>query len=163
MACPSCGAMDTRSQIMTGYWRCDAVVDVDQLVAAPVTGGAPEPDGGARARAAPRSGGPRRCGTVYPQSAADDESPRLCRCGVTAVGECSECSRPICGEHSALWRGWRVCDRDLANARMRARAREAEEQRRAAEAAAAAEAERIRRRTTLLPLTEEEALWLLYV
>jgi hypothetical protein len=46
---------------------------------------------------------------------------------------------------------------------MRARAREAAEERRAAEEAAAAEAERIRRRTTLLHLTEEEALWLLYV
>jgi hypothetical protein len=69
----------------------------------------------------------------------------------------------VCGDHSALWRGWRVCDRDLATARLRASRREAEEERRAKEAAEAAEAERLRRRTTMLDLTDEEALWLLYV
>jgi hypothetical protein len=144
---------------MPGYWRCDAVVDVDQLVDAPVSGGSAEPS----APPAPRRRGPHRCGTVYPQSVADDGAPPACRCGMPAIGECSECTRAVCEDHSALWRGWRVCDRDLANARMKARAREAEEERRAKEVAAAAEAERLRRRTTLLDLTEEEALWLLYV
>ena len=159
MACPTCGAADQRSQLMPGYWRCDAVVGVDRLVVAPVAGGVPE----APEQPAPRTHGRRRCGTVYPQSALDDDSPLLCRCGYLAVGACSECNRPVCDDHSELWRGWRVCDRDLANARLRQRAREAAEKRAAEEAAAAAEAERVRRRTTLLDLTEEEAFWLLYV
>lgn len=141
---------------MPGYWRCEAVVDAVALVAANVLDSGPSP-------AAPARGGMRRCGTVYVDATTDESGPRSCRCGDPAVGECSECSRAVCEDHSALWRGWRVCDRDLAKARMRARAREAAEERAAAEAAAAREAERIRRRTTLLHLTEEEALWLLYV
>lgn len=91
------------------------------------------------------------------------ENGQACRCGAPPVGECSECERPVCDEHSELWRGWRVCDRDLADARIRARAAAAEEERRAREAAAAAEAERERRRRTLLDLSPEDALWTLYV
>jgi hypothetical protein len=154
MACPTCGATDARTQIMPGYWRCDAAA-ADQLVGAPAAADAEQQV------AVPEPTAPR-CGTVYIETATGD-GPHLCRCGVPSVGECSECSRPVCADHSALWRGWRVCDRDLAKARVRARTAAVEEERRAREAAAAAEAERQRQRTTLLELTEEEALWLLWV
>jgi hypothetical protein len=154
MACPTCGTADARTQIMPGYWRCDAVIDVEQLVGAEVSG-AQEP--------APPGTGSRRCGTAYLETRTDDAGPRTCRCGDPAIGECSECSRFVCADHSALWRGWRVCDRDLATARMRARTAAVEEERRAREAAAAAEAERERQRNTILDLTDEEAFWLLYV
>ncbi|WP_137160391.1 hypothetical protein [Blastococcus sp. CCUG 61487] len=69
----------------------------------------------------------------------------------------------MCADHSDLWLGWRVCDRDLANARLRARRAAAEEERRREQEAAAAEAERERQRTTLLELAEEDSAWLLYV
>src|SRR3954465_6802114 len=148
MPCPSCGASDARSRMMPGFWRCDAVIDVEHLVAAPAVAGPPMPP------AAPRARSSRRGGTVYPYSPA--EHGVLCRCGLPSVGECSECERAVCGEHSDLWRGWRGWDGDLAKARMRSRAAALEEERRIQEAAAAAEAERLRQRTTLLELSEEE-------
>jgi len=140
--------------MMPGFWRCDAVVEIKPLVSAPALAATAAPTTGERPRT-------RRCGTVYPYSPAEDGV--TCRCGLPSVGECSECDRAVCEEHSDLWRGWRVCDRDLAKARMRSRAAAIEEERQAQAAAAAAEAERLRQRTTLLELTEEEALWLLYV
>ena len=148
MPCPACGA-DARTQLLPGYWRCDAVIGVEALVGAVSDGTAPA-DG-------------TRCGTVYLQTRTDDDGPAICRCGDPAVGECSECTRLVCADHSDLWNGWRVCDRDLAAARMKAHAAELAEQRRLQEVAAAAEAERQRQRATLLDLTPAEALELLYV
>ncbi|TYP87200.1 hypothetical protein [Blastococcus xanthinilyticus] len=155
MPCPSCGATDARTQILPGYWRCDAVVRASSLVADPVGVGAAMP-----ISAAPEV--PARCGTVYIQT-RDENGPALCRCGDPAIGECTECTRMVCADHSALWQGWRVCDRDLANARLRARTAALAEEKRRAEEAAAAEAERHRQRTTLLELADEDAVWLLYV
>ncbi|WP_040337579.1 hypothetical protein [Candidatus Blastococcus massiliensis] len=106
----------------------------------------------------------KTCGAVYFQTGSGDEDDAaLCRCGDPAVGECTECTRPVCADHSDLWLGWRVCDRDLANARLRARQAAVEEERRRAAEAAAAEAERERQRTTLLDLPPEDAAWLLYL
>jgi hypothetical protein len=56
-----------------------------------------------------------------------------------------------------------VCDQDLAAARMKERAAAEEEERRARAAAEAARAERERLRNTVLDLSPEEALHLLYV
>lgn len=153
MPCPSCGTTDARTQILPGYWRCDAVVRADELVGVP---------GGAAGSTAAVPAESKTCGRVYVQTNSDDPDAR-CRCGDPAVGECTECTRPVCADHSDLWLGWRVCDRDLANARLRARRAAAEEERRREEEAAAAEAERVRQRTTLLDLSDEDALWLLYV
>ncbi|MGY1604655.1 hypothetical protein [Geodermatophilus sp. SYSU D00815] len=150
MSCPSCGTTSARTQLLPGYWRCDAVVEVDELV-------------GAGSGTAPAGGEPRRCGAVYLQTRTDDSGPQTCRCGEPAVGECAECTRLVCADHSDLWQGWRVCDRDLATARMRARAAALAEERRIQEAAAAAEAERRRLRNTLLDLSPAQALELLYV
>ncbi|MGY2002816.1 hypothetical protein [Blastococcus sp. SYSU DS1024] len=150
MPCPSCGATATRTQILPGYWRCDADVRIDHLVPA-----------GAEPTAVPSPVETRRCGTVYIQT-RDDDATATCRCGEPAIGECTECTRAVCADHSDLWQGWRVCDRDLANARLRARAAAAAEEKRREEEAAAAEAERLRQRTTLLELADEDALWLLY-
>lgn len=33
----------------------------------------------------------------------------ICVCGTFAVGLCKECSRPICGIHSGMWEGVRLC------------------------------------------------------
>lgn len=162
MTCPTCGTADARTQILPGYWRCEAVVRAAELVApgpGAATSAAPGP--GAATSVAADLAEPGRCGAVYFQPPATATDPTLCRCGDPAVGECAECTRPVCADHSDLWLGWRVCDRDLAKARLRAQAAAAEEERRRASEAAAAEAERERQRTSLLQLTAEEALWLL--
>jgi hypothetical protein len=104
-----------------------------------------------------------RCGTAYLQTRSDDAGEAVCRCGYPAVGECSQCTRMVCSDHAGLWQGWLVCDRDLAEARLRAREAALAEERATREAAAAAEAERQRQRTTLLELADEDAVWLLYV
>ena len=149
MACPTCGATDARTQILPGYWRCESLAELAPLVGVPVSASGSSP-----LAARGRSG--KRCGTVYIQTRNDNSGPEACRCGQPAVGECSECTDVVCGEHSDLWRGWRVCDRDLANARVRAWATE----RRAWEAA---EGDRRWRRNTLLELSDADALWMLYV
>jgi hypothetical protein len=88
--------------------------------------------------------------------------PTHCRCGAEPIGTCEECSLPVCGDHSTLWRGWRVCDRDLAEGQERSRRQAEEEERRVKEATAAAKAEAERLRNTPLDLTPEQALHLLY-
>src|SRR4051812_27075846 len=153
MTCPTCGTADARTEFLPGYWRCEAVVRTADLVTS--GGGATTPDAAEPAE-------PARCGTVYLQPRGTGTDAALCRCGDPAVGGCAECTRPVCGDHSGLWLGWRVCDRDLGNARLRAQAAAAEEERRRMAEAAAAEAERERQRTTLLELTADEALWLLH-
>ncbi|RZU34076.1 hypothetical protein BKA19_3830 [Blastococcus saxobsidens] len=150
MPCPSCGATDARTQILPGYWRCDALVPA----------GRPAAVGDATASVATVT--ETRCGKVYIQTRDDGPGSARCRCGDPAVGECTECSRMVCADHSDLWQGWRVCDRDLALARVRARSAAAAEERRREEEAAAAEAERLRQRTTLLELADEDAVWILY-
>lgn len=69
----------------------------------------------------------------------------------------------MCADHSTLWRGWRVCDRDLAEGQERSRRQAEEEERRVKAAAAAAKAEAERLRNTPLDLTPEQALELLYL
>ena len=154
MPCPTCGGTDARTELVSGYWRCDAVVPAERLVADAVGAGSP-------GAVDPRPAQPVRCGTVYIQTRSDDAA--TCRCGAPAVGECTECTRAVCADHSDVWQGWRVCDRDLANARLRARAAALTEERRREAEAAAAEVERRRQRSTLLELTDEEALRLLHV
>ncbi|MGY1805877.1 hypothetical protein ACI8AF_00740 [Blastococcus sp. SYSU D00669] len=149
MPCPTCGTTSPRTQLLPGYWRCDALVGADQLV-------------GAGSSSTPGAE-PRTCGAIYLQTRTDDSGPQNCRCGERAVGECAECTRLVCADHSDLWQGWRVCDRDLATARMKARAAALAEERRLQEAAAAAEAERRRLRSTFLDLSPAQALKLLYV
>lgn len=149
MTCPTCGTADARTQILPGYWRCEAVVRAAELVAS------------GHGAAADDLAEPGRCGAVYFQPPTTATDPTLCRCGDPAVGACAECTRPVCADHSDLWLGWRVCDRDLATARLRAKAAAVEEERQRAAEAAAAEAERARQRSTLLQLSAQEALWLL--
>ena len=154
MPCPSCGASEARTQILPGYWRCDAVVPLGRHVASPV---------GIGATASGTTTEASRCGTTYLQTRSDDDGAAVCRCGSPAVGECSQCTCMVCSDHSGSWQGWLVCDQDLADARLRAGEAALAEECRIREEAAAAEAERQRQRTTLLELADEDAVWLLYV
>jgi len=91
-----------------------------------------------------------------------EPDPDHCRCGAEPIATCEECSLPVCVEHSTLWRGWRVCDRDLAAGQERARRAAEEDEQRIQAAAEAAKADREWRRTHLLDLSPEHALHLLY-
>jgi hypothetical protein len=92
-----------------------------------------------------------------------EPDPHLCRCGAEPIGTCEECSRQVCSDHSTLWRGWRVCNEDLAAAQERARRAAEEEEQRIKAAAEAAKAEREWRRNHLLDLSPEQALTLLFL
>ena len=114
---------------------------------------------------APRAPGLPRPGTAAHAPAVPQPAPapHLCRCGAEPIATCEECSRPVCAEHSTLWRGWRICDQDLAAGQERSRRAAEEDERRLKAAAEAAKAEREWRRNTLLDLSPEQALCLLYV
>lgn len=167
MPCASCGS--------SAFCGCEALVATGRLVGGPPPPGAQlasRPLPGARSSQRPPVRRPSLpLPPVRPAAAAPPSvplprsgspAPDACRCGAAPIGECSECLRPVCDQHSQLWRGWRVCDRDVADARIKAQLRLAEEERRTREALAAAAAERERQRHTLLELSPEEALEILY-
>jgi len=63
------------------------------------------------------------CGTEYQEGVASMEQ---CACGTFAIGRCAQCGAPICGSHSGLWDGRRLCERDLVEARTVGQARDRE-------------------------------------
>ena len=44
----------------------------------------------------------------------DATGPAKCKCGTYAIGECAECGVSVCGDHSAVHEGRRLCI-ELAN------------------------------------------------
>ena len=133
-ACPVCGGSD-RTQIAPGYFECTSVV----------YGTAPGPGYGA-----PPTGqlGPqhvttsRICGQRF-QTGAPLPSPLGCTasgCGFFAVGRCSQCGAPVCGQHLGDHQGTSLCPIHLAEARAEVSARARAQQ----EAMAAAQAGRHR-------------------
>lgn len=77
-------------------------------------------------------------------------STDLCGCGTFAIGRCAACHAFVCGDHSALVEGRRLCASDIA-ARREAAERDRRRQRLEAEAEAAA-----RRRVAALEEAEAE-------
>jgi len=47
------------------------------------------------------------CGNTYQEGAP--EIVEECNCGTFAIGRCVDCRQPVCGVHSALWEGRRLC------------------------------------------------------
>lgn len=41
---------------------------------------------------------------------------QTCRCGTFSIGRCTECGAPVCGDHSGLFKGSRLCDKHLGAA-----------------------------------------------
>lgn len=51
------------------------------------------------------------CGAAY-QEADATITHETCACGTFAIGHCQDCTRPVCGSHSSLTEGVRVCVQD---------------------------------------------------
>jgi hypothetical protein len=98
MTCPLCGG-DARSPIAPGYWRCANLVEEEELAG---TAGAVDPW---LRPTVIRS--MRECGNEYAEGTGMPGP--ICACGTFAIGLCKECSRPICGIHSGMWEGVRLC------------------------------------------------------
>jgi hypothetical protein len=96
VACPSCGGTERRP-IAPGYFEC--VTTLYQQVS---TGAHPSGIQGP-----PFITNAFRCGTRYREGAA--EITTKCACGTYSIGECTRCSRPVCGDHSLLVTSQRVC------------------------------------------------------
>jgi hypothetical protein len=128
MACPVCGGT-ARSPIAPGYWRCITLVEKEELAG---TAGAADPWLGPTIIRSMRE-----CGHEYAEIGAGMHGS-VCTCGTFAIGLCKECSRPICGTHSGMWEGVRLCGDHL---RERQRGRD-EQFRREQQALLAADGER---------------------
>jgi hypothetical protein len=93
VTCPNCGWNEAR-QIAPGYWECQ------------------EPDYVADGRG--RDAACRHRFHARDAAAVTGEM-HLCACGTIAIGQCLECHRWVCGDHSDLWPGrGRLCLEDIA-------------------------------------------------
>lgn len=110
MACPRCGGSE-REPISPAYWRCTSSSTSASMQVGPVPG------------APPWAGivGPQLttrfvvCGHEYHEAVPLSGEPSgTCECGTFAIGRCAECSRPVCGSHSKLVDGRRLCEVDVA-------------------------------------------------
>lgn len=140
----------SRTEISPGYWRCDSTITTER-----------EGPGFQR----PGSGPPvlydtRVCGQHYGEASATPSNLGLCRCNTGAIGLCSECQRPVCGSHSGLWDGQRLCDEHYevrAAAKRTADARAKWERDRAREAKRKAEEQEAARKAAELIAAEMRA------
>lgn len=108
MPCPSCGG-EIRKLIAPGFWECESMLTSTEM----------------RAQLTPE--GPRHlpvdshrvCGVRYHESDARAAAGSLpvCGCGTFAVGVCADCQTPVCGDHSTLFEGRRLCDEHVVVAR----------------------------------------------
>jgi hypothetical protein len=106
--CPRCGGQ-VREPIAPGYWLCRSLVIVNGSRLGPVHGS--HPGGG--------NWGPQPiawqepCNTEYHEVAGDQEldheMPLACSCGTFAIGQCPSCGVAVCGTHSLMRSGQRLC------------------------------------------------------
>lgn|SRR5579862_5695918 len=101
MACPSCGGSD-RISVAPGFWEC-----CSQL-AERRPGRVPDPMGPAGATMPITDIIYRTCGVRYHEAAGSGVT-LLCECSTFAIGVCGECMKPVCGDHSRLLDGQRLC------------------------------------------------------
>lgn len=105
MTCPRCGGA-SRRQISGGFWECTTS---HEIVTNTVRQVGPEVF-----QPAVRSEF-RTCHHRYHEGdEAVSSDPALCRCNTFAIGQCTECGVPVCGDHSDLWDEHRVCLDHLA-------------------------------------------------
>jgi hypothetical protein len=97
MTCPSCGG-NSRTPIAPGFYRCTSLVTTR-------TGG----PGLTNSRIGPPViDTTTECGQEY-QEGQSSGAALTCNCGTFAIGLCAEDGKPICGTHSALFHGRRLC------------------------------------------------------
>lgn len=152
MSCPVCRGSD-RMPIAPGFYRCTSIIV--ETLAGPWAGGS---------SIAVRS--ERVCGTEYQEGPTVGGDAPKCRCMTYAIGACAECERPICGDHSSLVGGKRLCD--SCGGRVLAQAAELQRREDEARSAQQAEATRAAREAALDDVRRREdpterllrALWL---
>lgn len=126
VTCPTCGGQD-REPIAPGYWRCTTVRTVTEANPGASGFGAPHH---VRASIPPTVERRITCNERYYEGAPASDAA-LCHCRTYAIGFCTECGDPVCGLHSDLWEGRRVCSDDAERLEQtRERARVAERDRR---------------------------------
>jgi hypothetical protein len=106
MPCPTCGGT-AREPIAPGYWRCASTRIVQVEVGGP---GLTDPRLGPPVIRVPRE---VICGTRYAEGNGSEMTGSTCACGTFAIGMCAKCQTPVCGDHSALWDGRRLCATDF--------------------------------------------------
>ena len=122
MPCPTCGGSD-RDPIAPAFWRCTSMRVVTREIGGP---GLTDP------RLGPGVLYEQHhvvCRTDYQEGVPGVSL--LCECNTFAIGLCSECRKPVCGEHSAMVGDVRLCDAHIAIPRERADQARSDEQARA--------------------------------
>lgn len=82
------------------------------------------------------------CGFEYQEADAATTVDQVCACGTFAIGRCGECGALICGDHSVLDEGRRVCRSHLIDRQQEALRQQTASVAAAQEAARLAEVER---------------------
>lgn len=118
--CPTCHG-STREPIAPGFWRCSSPVSYAETILAPQPGVPPH-----LGQMIPQTVWRTRiCGREYHEGAGATEATQQCECGTYAIGACSSCGTPICGTHSALHDGRRLCLPEFNTAQEEAAAEQA--------------------------------------
>jgi hypothetical protein len=93
MACPRCGG-EGKKVIAPGFYECTSFINASKPVrtAAGVT----------------MMGVSVVCGNRY-QLGSPMPAAQACSCRTFSIGTCHDCGRPVCGDHSRLDGGQRVC------------------------------------------------------
>lgn len=106
MACPSCGGSE-RSAVAPGFFECTSLLTVSSVDMVPDGRGGAVPVEQRRTRV---------CGHRYHEGSGSVGHGPSCACGTFAIGTCHECGRAVCGDHSSLIDGHRLCSDDLVRA-----------------------------------------------
>jgi len=99
MSCPTCGGAN-REAIGPGFWRCTSVI-VDRFGGPGLTD--PRLGPGVIERS-------RVCGAEYQEGGSALGGNPECACHTFAIGRCAECLRYVCGLHSGMIGGRRICE-----------------------------------------------------
>lgn len=103
--CPVCHGSD-RSPIAPGYWQCESIVTDYQAVMGPAPGAPP-----ALGMMSPVPYAYQRVCRHRYHLATDlgDDEMQYCACETGAIGRCANDHKPVCGDHSTLRAGRRLC------------------------------------------------------
>jgi hypothetical protein len=120
VACPSCNGTN-RQPISPGFWQCTTLVWRDATSWGPAPGTPPQ-----LGIMGPIPGAVQEpCGTQYHEATGLGEggvaTQGTCACGIFAIGQCSQCGRPVCGIHGKLFEGLLTCAEDIQAAKLRAK------------------------------------------
>ncbi len=94
--CPRCGGHNQKL-VAPNYWECASVVHWSEMV----------PAGPSGEMVGINRSGP--CGHRFHADSRREAAGNYCTCGTYAIGVCAECRVPVCGDHSDLLGGRRLC------------------------------------------------------